>query len=337
MWYNIFCRVKKESEIILYNKLKLHTKEFIKLLEITTIALFIVLTIIFIKYNPVYEVKIDGETIGYVKSKQAMEETINNEILVLDNPCAVFSTLDKQPTYELKLAKIKQTNEEEIKQILSENKTTMYKQYAITINNEVKTHVDTFEQAEEIVNEMKENYSEDVANIAIVENYTKNLEEIGTELTVAKASVDSKMKEIKDEKERIASATFNGVYFAVKPVMGNITSRFGVVESSIRDHAHGGLDIAAPYGTDIKASAKGTVSYSGTMGGYGNLIIIDHENGVQSYYGHCSKLYASVGDVVEAGDVIAAVGSTGNSTGNHLHFEIRLNGSNINPQKYIYK
>ena len=85
MWYNRFCRVKKESEIILYHKLKCDTKEIIKLLEIVTIALFIILTIIFIKYNPVYEVKIDGETIGYIKSKQAMEETINNEILALDN------------------------------------------------------------------------------------------------------------------------------------------------------------------------------------------------------------------------------------------------------------
>ena len=73
------------------------------------------------------------------------------------------------------------------------------------------------------------------------------------------------------------------------------------------------------------------------MSGYGYLIIIDHANGVQTYYGHCSKLYASVGDVVSAGDVIAAVGSTGNSTGNHLHLEIRLNGNKIDPQLYIYK
>ena len=72
------------------------------------------------------------------------------------------------------------------------------------------------------------------------------------------------------------------------------------------------------------------------MGGYGYLIIIDHANGVQTYYGHCSKLYASVGDEVEPGDVIAAVGSTGNSTGNHLHFEIRIDGVTKNPQKYIY-
>ena len=72
------------------------------------------------------------------------------------------------------------------------------------------------------------------------------------------------------------------------------------------------------------------------MSGYGYLIIIDHANGVQTYYGHCSKLYASVGDEVTAGDVIAAVGSTGNSTGPHLHFEIRVNGVAYNPQNYLY-
>lgn len=73
------------------------------------------------------------------------------------------------------------------------------------------------------------------------------------------------------------------------------------------------------------------------MGGYGNLIIIDHGNGITSYYGHCNKLYKKAGTKVTAGDVIAEVGSTGNSTGPHLHFEIRQNGKYVNPQKYLYK
>ena len=136
--------------------------------------------------------------------------------------------------------------------------------------------------------------------------------------------------------QKIKSATLDGVYFAVRPVSGTITSRFGANES-IRDHTHKGMDIAAPYGTKIVAAAKGKITHSGWMGGYGNLIIITHENGIQTYYGHCSKLYAKVGDEVEAGERIAAVGSTGFSTGNHLHFEIRKNGSQINPQKYLYK
>ena len=72
------------------------------------------------------------------------------------------------------------------------------------------------------------------------------------------------------------------------------------------------------------------------MGGYGNLIILDHGNGIQTYYGHCSKLYVTKGKQVEAGDKIAAVGSTGNSTGPHLHFEIRKDGVYTDPAQYIF-
>lgn len=296
------------------------------------------MAIIFLKYNPVYEVKLSDETIGYVESKAALEEVINNELLKSENPCAFFTSLDVEPTYELKLSNIKETNEDEIIQKLSENVTTMYRVYAVAINDEVKSYVDTFEEAQTIVTEMESEYSSSIdVTIKITEQYTENYEEIGTvELATAKSTIDTTLRQIKTEKEKIEASTFNGVYFSVTPVIGTITSRYGVVESSIRDHAHSGLDIAAPAGTNIKASSSGTVSYSGWMGGYGNLIIIDHENGVQSYYGHCSRLYASVGDEVEAGEVIAAVGSTGNSTGNHLHFEIRLNDSTINPQKYTY-
>ena len=76
---------------------------------------------------------------------------------------------------------------------------------------------------------------------------------------------------------------------------------------------------------------------AGNSGGYGNLVIIDHGNGVSTYYGHCSRIYVSEGQEVTAGDTIAAVGSTGYSTGNHLHFEIRFNGEQVNPETYIYQ
>lgn len=131
-------------------------------------------------------------------------------------------------------------------------------------------------------------------------------------------------------------ASLNGVKLTVKPVSGTITSRFGSRES-IRSSGHTGLDIAAPKGTTIKAAASGTVIFAGYSGGYGNVVKISHGNGIQTYYAHCSKLYVSKGDKVSAGDKIAAVGSTGNSTGNHLHFEVVKNGVSLNPQNYLYK
>lgn len=302
------------------------------------IAMLIILAIIVIKYKPVYEVYLDGESIGFVKSKSKIEDIINSQILVSDNPSAVFTTLNAEPTYELKLASIANTNEDEIIQKLSSEKTTMYKVYAITLNNEVKSYVNTWDEAEKLIDEMKSQYADSIdVNIAVNEKYTNNIDELEvTQLADAETSLSSELRTIKTEQEKIAEATCNGVYFSVKPVSGNITSRYGAVES-VRDHTHKGLDIAAPAGTAIKAAAQGTISYAGWMSGYGYLVIIDHENGVQTCYGHCSKIYVSVGDTVAAGDKIAAVGSTGDSTGNHLHFEIRIDGEKIDPQTYLYK
>ena len=106
---------------------------------------------------------------------------------------------------------------------------------------------------------------------------------------------------------------------------------------SIRSSGHSGLDIAAPKGTKIKVAASGTVTFSGYSGGYGNVVKVSHGNGIMTYYAHCSALYVKKGQTVTAGDVIAAVGSTGNSTGNHLHFEVVKNGVSLNPQYYLYK
>lgn len=99
---------------------------------------------------------------------------------------------------------------------------------------------------------------------------------------------------------------------------------------------HTGVDIAGPVGTPIYASKAGTVikSQCGWNGGYGCYVIIDHGGGVNTLYGHESQLYVSVGDVVEQGQVIAAMGSTGRSTGPHVHFEVRVSGARVNPLKY---
>ena len=96
------------------------------------------------------------------------------------------------------------------------------------------------------------------------------------------------------------------------------------------------IDIGADSGTDILAAAGGTVTFSGQMSGYGNYIIIDHGNGIETAYGHCSKLLAEKGENVRRGDKIALVGSTGNSTGPHLHFEIKINGEFVDPLNYVF-
>ena len=116
---------------------------------------------------------------------------------------------------------------------------------------------------------------------------------------------------------------------------GTITSRYGV-SSRLRKSTHTGLDIAAKTGTPIKVVADGTVTSAKYSGAYGNLVKVDHGNGVETWYAHNSKMYVKAGQKVTAGDTIAAVGSTGNSTGPHLHLEIRVNGVHVNPQSYLY-
>ena len=152
---------------------------------------------------------------------------------------------------------------------------------------------------------------------------------------VLKTAVEKKEAEEAKQKE-IESHTVQGVYLEATPVSGIITSRFGNRES-IRTSGHTGLDIANSTGTAIKAAASGVVEFAGTTtSGYGKYIVIGHGNGIETYYAHCSQLYVSAGQKVSAGETIAAMGSTGNSTGPHLHFEVRVNGSCQNPQNYVF-
>lgn len=115
------------------------------------------------------------------------------------------------------------------------------------------------------------------------------------------------------------------------PVRGRISSNFGMRWGRM----HNGMDIAVVTGTPVKAAADGRVTFSGSNGGYGIMVIIDHGNGVETRYAHNSRNVVSVGQQVRRGDTIAYSGNTGNSTGPHLHFEIRYRSTPVDPRKYL--
>ena len=125
----------------------------------------------------------------------------------------------------------------------------------------------------------------------------------------------------------------NGLF--LWPVRGHISSDFGYRYIFGSTNFHRGVDIAAAMGTPICAADNGTVVFTGPRGTYGNLVVISHPSGLYTYYGHCSEIYAHEGDVVMAGDVVAAVGSTGRSTGPHCHFEVRYENAPIDPLQFL--
>jgi murein DD-endopeptidase MepM/ murein hydrolase activator NlpD len=98
---------------------------------------------------------------------------------------------------------------------------------------------------------------------------------------------------------------------------------------------HTGIDIGAGYGAPVHAAAGGTVAIAGPISGYGNAIVVDHGNGLATLYGHLSRFAVRRGAHVDVGQIVGAVGNTGNSTGPHLHFEVRINGTPVDPLPYL--
>jgi len=125
---------------------------------------------------------------------------------------------------------------------------------------------------------------------------------------------------------------------SIWPVTGELTDGFGGRRNPFGGYSsefHAGQDIATLTGTPVAASANGTVIFAGCQNGYGQIVIIDHGDGLTTRYGHLSKIEATVGQSISRGDVLGRVGSTGRSTGPHLHYEVRINDKPVDPMQYL--
>jgi murein DD-endopeptidase MepM/ murein hydrolase activator NlpD len=140
-----------------------------------------------------------------------------------------------------------------------------------------------------------------------------------------------------EEARRNAPITYNGIMQWPAPSFIKITDRYGWRNHPVykRDEFHKGVDIASRSGTDIIAADGGQVILAARNGSYGNCVIIDHGGGISTLYAHASKIHVSVGQTVSKGSVIASIGSTGVSTGPHLHFEVHRNGEHTDPKAYL--
>ena len=216
----------------------------------------------------------------------------------------------------------------------------------ITIGTEIfyfKNSTDALAFVNKLNEQIKTEYS-------IIENVEINKDEITSQSTLDKKIEDAKterqeieqrQRELEQKKKeeaqrQKAKVTSRGGYSrtSTKAPLASyvyISSYYGIRNGKM----HTGVDFAANGGTPIYAWKSGKVTYKGWNGSYGNFVEIDHGDGTVSRYAHCSKLAVSVGDKVSAGETIGYVGSTGNSRGNHLHFEIKVNGSFVNPLNYL--
>ena len=231
-------------------------------------------------------------------------------------------------------------------------------EYDTNLINEVKNakeELETEKRTVENVKIQKEAKSSDLKKLkSEKETKVNNLTEDQKQIQAQIEEYDNKMKELeKKERELAAQEAKKNQYIGSSgenfvssgrfqwpvPSSQRVTSEYGyrIHPISGTRKLHAGIDIGAAGGANIVAGDSGTVILSsfGYNGGYGNYVIINHGNGVTTRYAHCSNLYVSVGQTVTKGQVIAAVGSTGASTGNHCHFEVRINGVSQNPRNYL--
>jgi len=168
-----------------------------------------------------------------------------------------------------------------------------------------------------------------------IAEYTAEVDALSREEATLSALIRSRQVEAEVEADVDVEAESDGAGVSdsgmVWPASGPVTSGFGMRWGRL----HSGIDIGAGYGAPIRAAMSGTVILAGYNGGYGNCVVIDHGGGLSTLYGHMSSVEASEGGRVDAGDLIGEVGSTGNSTGPHLHFETRVGGEAENPMRYL--
>ena len=319
----------------------------LRLLALIIIGILVILCVFLYVFRPTYSVTLNGEFIGYSANKSKLQSRINDYMESGEGDNVAFVKIEQLPEYQMCLLKKGEvTNDDEIFEIVKNTGTVYYEYYAITLDEEEKKYVATYDDAKAVIDELKEKKSTNIEKLGMVKKYETSLEEF-TEKDEIVSDLFVKPVEAKKVTTYASSGSYSSYKKTVntsgskvnlgisliRPISGTITSRFAYRSSGL----HTGLDIATKTGTPIKAAASGTVTFSGTTtSGYGKYIVISHGNGIETYYAHCSALYVKAGQQVSQGETIAAVGSTGNSTGPHLHLEIRVNGACQNPQNYLY-
>ena len=302
-------------------------------------------------YKPAVKTYISGKFIGYFSNESQFDEAYNDLVTEkqnIDSNVKVY--LEEEPVFESTYIRDSLFEDQNIYTNLRAEIKTEYTIYEVAVDDKVEM---TF-NAKDDANKYSEDLKKEVSKLNVKVN-EKKVAELGEMTSIERA--DAILKDIVDRNKPVeipkpvvtqtytypttsTNATASDTIASAAMMEGGvwptvsryISSPYGWRWGSM----HTGTDIAGSYGDPIYAYKSGLVTFAGWNVSYGYMVKIDHGTGVETWYGHCSKIYAKVGDTVNAGDVIAAVGSTGNSTGPHLHFEIRVDSKTVNPQDYVY-
>ena len=309
------------------------------------------------KFKFVYMVEMGGVELGLVNDKDKFEKDIKDTLEDLEEP-VVSAKLQENPKYSLRLVDKDDIDVDDnyVFAKVEEKIEKTYRYYNIKEDDKLLAKVSTKEEKDNLLKELEE--AKQVKDLKVEEEQTKEYYIISYEEAkqLASTNVDNieNEKRSKLAKEKIEKRNTNivknirrgGTVSAssssnASAMLGSLSFRRPLNSSRVSAGylgypGHRGIDFPSPQGTPVMAAESGTVTtvmYSNKS--YGNRVIIDHGNGISTLYGHNSTIGVSLGQKVSKGQTIAGVGSTGNSTGNHVHFEIRINGKPINPTSYV--
>ena len=334
-------------KINIAKKILISIRSSVKVIVATVFAIGLICLALGIVYKPAYKIWIDDVFLGYVTSKSSFQNKVNEYIKgeSQDKDNVAFVQIDSLPRYKLCLVKrtVELNDGKILEEITSEGK-MYYKYFTVSDRDDRQYYLKDYESAEAVIEKLKEKNSsnkdklkinqkyevdeQDVSEVDdVVERLYEKVKYTGTSNRVKASGTNSKSKGSNTSGKKVDI----GISL-IRPSSGIISSTFG---DPTRRRFHQGLDIASNACPPIHAAASGTVTFAGYSGGYGNKVVVSHGNGVETVYAHCSKIYVSAGKKVSQGQEIAKMGNTGNSTGIHLHFEVRVNGVAQNPQFYI--
>ena len=309
------------------------------------------------KFKFVYMVEMGGVELGLVNDKDKFEKDIKDTLEDLEEP-VVSAKLKENPKYSLRLVDKEDIDVDDnyVFAKVEEKIEKTYRYYNIKEDDKLLAKVSTKEEKDKLIEELKKD--KNVKDIKVEEEETKENYIISYEeakqLAFSTAENIENDKKEKDAKTKIEKQNTNIIKNIRKggtvstssssnasAMLGSLSFRRPLNSSRISAGylgypGHRGIDFPSPQGTPVMAAEAGTVTtvlYSNKS--YGNRVIIDHGNGISTLYGHNSTISVSLGQRVSKGQTIAGVGSTGRSTGNHVHFEIRINGKPINPTSYV--